>query len=114
VGAAAPHRRVAAAVDGLLSIREVARGAPCGVPVAVERLVLTGDVAAGAELTVERLSRPVTGVSVCGVPSSACTVPPGDAYVTPERSPSHVAWICPIIPAFVNIWLLLTRSTWCR
>jgi hypothetical protein len=34
--------------------------------------------------------------------------------VTPGVSPSHVAWIWPIIPVFVNIWLLFTRSTWWR
>ena len=48
------------------------------------------------------------------VPSSACASPAGDAYVVPGRSPSQVAWICPIIPVFVNIWLLFTRSTWWR
>ena len=53
VRALALHRRVAAAVDRPLAVREVARGAAGGVPVAVERLVLPRDVAARAELPVE-------------------------------------------------------------
>ena len=34
--------------------------------------------------------------------------------MTPARSPSQVAWIWPIMPVLVNIWLLRTRSTWWR
>ena len=98
VRALALHRRVAAAVDRPLAVREVAGRAAGGVPVAVERLVLPRDVAARAELPVE-VAREVVELADRHVLHRRAVervrLSRGRRVRRRRRrSPSQVAWIC--------------------